>query len=100
LKIKDNKLYSNDDILDVNILQDIVFKKLRIDSGDVVFIKGAEQSIQMVDNSEAQAAFFLNSVRAEQLSNIASKGEKMPPKSTYFYPKVLSGLTINKFKIK
>jgi uncharacterized protein (DUF1015 family) len=33
----------------------------------------------------------------EQIMAVALRGERMPPKSTYFYPKVLSGLTINKF---
>ena len=41
--------------------------------------------------------FFLNPVKIEQIMQVALKGEKMPSKSTYFYPKVLSGLVINKF---
>jgi uncharacterized protein (DUF1015 family) len=49
-----------------------------------------------VDEGEAEAGFVLNPVQIQQLKNIALNGEKMPPKTTYFYPKVLSGLTVYK----
>jgi uncharacterized protein (DUF1015 family) len=83
--------------LDVSILQYIIFKKLKVKDKDVVYIKDEEQAINMVDEQKAEAVFFLNPVKIEQLRIIASGGEKMPPKSTYFYPKVLSGLVINQF---
>ena len=44
----------------------------------------------------ADAAFIMNPVKIKQLRAIALTGERMPPKTTYFYPKVLSGLTIHK----
>ena len=44
----------------------------------------------------AEAGFILNPVRSTQLRAIALNDERMPPKTTYFYPKVLSGLTIYK----
>ncbi|MBN2169341.1 MAG: DUF1015 family protein, partial [Actinobacteria bacterium] len=39
--------------------------------------------------------FFQNPIRAEQVRNIADDGEKMPQKSTYFYPKPYSGVIMN-----
>lgn len=83
--------------LDVSILQHIIFKKLNIKDKDVVYIKDEDLAINMINDNKAEAVFLLNPVKIEQLRAIAGGGEKMPPKSTYFYPKVLSGLVINKF---
>ena len=52
--------------------------------------------MEMVDMKQADAAFVMNPVKISQLKSIALNGEKMPPKTTYFYPKVLSGLTVYK----
>lgn len=56
-----------------------------------------DESIAKVDAGEKQAAFFMNPPKTEQIQRVADAGEKMPQKSTYFYPKIYSGLTINKF---
>lgn len=42
-----------------------------------------------------QAAFLLNPVRVEQIQAVAAAGERMPQKSTFFYPKIISGLVIH-----
>jgi len=83
--------------LDVSILQYIIFKKLKIKDKDVTYIKDEDQAIGLVNEEKAEAVFFLNPVKIHQLRTIATGGEKMPPKSTYFYPKVLSGLVVNQF---
>ena len=83
--------------LDVSILQFLIFDRLGIKSEDLVYLKDEDRAIKIVDDNEAKAVFFLNPVDVRQLRDIALDGEKMPPKSTYFYPKLLSGLTINKF---
>jgi len=49
-----------------------------------------------VDKREKQAAFFTNPVRMEQLREVTQAGERMPHKSTYFFPKMYTGLTIQK----
>ena len=41
---------------------------------------------------------FMNPTKIEQVKNIALSGKKMPQKSTYFYPKLLTGLVINKIE--
>ncbi len=86
--------------LDVSILNYIVLKNtLGLDLEDkeaVTFSPHAEELIDKVDNDPAQIAFFLNPVKVQQIMSVASGGQKMPAKSTYFYPKVLSGLVINK----
>jgi len=89
-------------ILDVSILNHIVFKKilgLDLDDKEVIrFSPDSEELIETVNKERDRIAFFLNPVKVEQIMAVALKGEKMPPKSTYFYPKVLSGLVINKLE--
>jgi len=84
--------------LDVSILNQLVFKKIfgLEDSESLTFSPNSEEFMEKVDNDKALIAFFLNPVRMQQIIDVALQGERMPPKSTYFYPKVLSGLVINK----
>ena len=58
--------------------------------------RAIDESIAKVDRREKQAAFFMNPVKMKQLKMVTAAGEKMPRKSTYFYPKIYTGLTINK----
>ncbi len=55
-----------------------------------------ETAISDVQSGDYQMAFMLNPTRAEQVKEVASNSLVMPRKSTYFYPKVLSGLVFNK----
>ncbi len=80
--------------LDVAILNYAIIKN----TGDIQFGHNAEELIAKVDNDPSYIAFFLNPVKIQQIISVALSGNKMPPKSTYFYPKVLSGLVINKLK--
>ncbi|MEI8012826.1 MAG: DUF1015 domain-containing protein [Candidatus Omnitrophota bacterium] len=83
--------------LDSLILKAFVFDKLDIKSEDITYCnKDMDACFTAVDNKQAEAAFILNPVRIDQLRVIALNGEKMPPKTTYFYPKALSGLALYK----
>ena len=83
--------------LDSLILKAFVFDPLGIKSEDIVYSnKDFEDCFRQVDEGAGEAAFILNPVRIEQLRAIALNGEKMPPKSTYFYPKALSGIALYK----
>lgn len=82
--------------LDATILKYFILDKIGVESEDLVYLKDLNEATGMVDDSRAQAAFIMNPVRIEQLRAVALAGERMPPKSTYFYPKVLSGLTVYK----
>jgi uncharacterized protein (DUF1015 family) len=55
-----------------------------------------DEAMAKVDSGEKQVLFFMNSTKAEQVKQVAAANEKMPQKSTFFYPKIFSGLTINK----
>jgi hypothetical protein len=52
----------------------------------------AEEAIAAVDRGDAAAAFLLQPVTVEQVARFAHAGETMPQKSTFFYPKLTSGL--------
>ena len=58
------------------------------------YIRDAAEAIDEVRKGAAQVAFLMNPVRMEQVRDIAFAGEVLPQKSTDFYPKMLSGLTI------
>ena len=65
---------------------------------NVGYSRSAADAEKRVFSGEYQLAFLLNPTRIEQVQAIAGAREKMPPKSTYFYPKLLSGLVINPFE--
>jgi len=93
--------------LDVSVLHKLILEKIlgigeeQLASGtQLEYIKDTDnaidESIAKVDAGQKQAAFFMNPVKMQQLKMVTAAGEKMPQKSTYFYPKVYTGLTINK----
>jgi uncharacterized protein (DUF1015 family) len=61
---------------------------------NIRYVRGAAEAIEQVRSGNAQAAFLMNPVRMGQVKEIAFAGEVLPQKSTDFYPKLLSGLTI------
>jgi uncharacterized protein (DUF1015 family) len=61
---------------------------------NVSYCRDAGEALAQVRSGKAQIAFLMNPVRIEQVRDIAFAGEVMPQKSTDFYPKLLSGLTI------
>ena len=89
-------------VLDVAVLNYLVLKNiLKLDLDNLPEIKYSPDALEFMDEVDADAlkiAFFLNPVKIDQIINVALSGNKMPPKSTYFYPKVLSGLVVNKLE--
>ncbi|HHT9131687.1 MAG TPA: hypothetical protein ACFYED_04295 [Candidatus Tripitaka californicus] len=59
------------------------------------YVHDAAQAISLVESGEYDMTFFLNPTPIEQMRAVASQRLKMPPKSTFFYPKLLSGLVVN-----
>ncbi len=106
LKAKENTFDSSDPVasLDVSILQDNLLTPVlgigdprrdkRIDF--VGGIRGLEELERRVDSGEMQIAFAMYPTSMEDLMNIADEGRLMPPKSTWFEPKLRSGLFIHK----
>jgi len=93
--------------LDVSVLHKLILEPLLgIDEqaiargGNLQYVKGItnaiDGSIAEVDAGRQQVAFFMNTIKMQQLKDVTDAGERMPQKSTFFYPKVYSGLTIQK----
>jgi len=62
---------------------------------EISFTSRAEEAVQRLTRKEFAATFFLNPTRIGQLREVALKQERMPQKSTYFYPKLVTGLVFN-----
>ncbi|MBN1216610.1 MAG: DUF1015 domain-containing protein [Candidatus Lokiarchaeota archaeon] len=83
--------------LDIPILHNILLEKcLDIQKEDISFIKDINIGIKNVDENTIKALFIVNPTTLEEVHTITHLGEIMPQKSTYFYPKPLSGLIIHK----
>jgi uncharacterized protein (DUF1015 family) len=83
--------------LDVVVLHELIIKK---DLGitDVAYEMDIAESIKRVRKGDFDAVFFLNPTGVDDVERVALSGLRMPPKSTYFYPKLLTGMVINSFK--
>jgi len=66
------------------------------DERHITYVRGADAAVAEVGEKGAQAAFLLEPTPIEEMARIAFAGGVMPQKSTDFYPKLLSGLTIYK----
>ncbi len=87
--------------LDVAILHQVVIEQIlgiqpTSHADDTIqYTRDETQALAAVTSGEAYLALFQNPPRVEQVQAVAMAGERMPQKSTFFFPKVLSGLVIN-----
>lgn len=88
--------------LDVSIAHTVILEDLLnlqpedLTAGKYVRYTHEEQeALSAVAQGKAQAALFLNATRVRQICDIADADDQMPQKSTYFYPKLITGLVIN-----
>jgi uncharacterized protein (DUF1015 family) len=89
--------------LDVSTLHLLILEHIlgmtpeqQADNSSLHYTQDEETALQRLEKEDFQAAFMLNATKAEEILAIVSTGEKMPQKSTYFYPKLPSGLIVNK----
>lgn len=75
----------------LGISQDAQDKKLNIH-----YLQSVHQSVEEVASGASQVAFFLNPTRIDEVRAVCGSGNVMPQKSTFFYPKLISGLVLNK----
>jgi len=92
-------------VLDVAQLHTVVLKNiLNIDtkqSSDQKYVTYKVDMVEVlgrVDSGEFDLAFFMNATPVSEVRKLAEKGIRLPQKATFFYPKLLSGLVINKFE--
>ncbi len=65
---------------------------------NLVYTRSLDEAIEKVACGEFQCSFILRSTKMRQIKDVALAGDKMPQKSTYFYPKLITGLVMNKFR--
>jgi uncharacterized protein (DUF1015 family) len=86
------------DRLDVSILQRRVVGKLcptQTEQEAILYTKDDHEALNWVLEGAGTAALLLNATKVSEVQAVASAGERMPHKSTYFFPKPLTGLVIN-----
>ncbi|MDR0991453.1 MAG: DUF1015 domain-containing protein [Ruminococcus sp.] len=90
--------------LDVSVLHTLVLEKLlgidkenMANQKNLTYTRSAKEALEAVDFGGADCAFILNPTKVSEIRDVAAAGEKMPQKSTYFYPKLITGLVINDF---
>ena len=84
--------------LDAVVLREVIFRILdvkepKIDE-DIIYERWIEDAVEKVDNGLAKVAFMLNPTPPEKVLEVARHLERMPQKTTDFYPKVISGFTM------
>ena len=88
--------------LDTAVLEALILKRpLGLTEDDIAHLNGLgysrtdDEALQLILTGAYDAAFFLRSTPVQQVRDIAAAGVNMPPKSTYFFPKVPTGLLFN-----
>jgi uncharacterized protein (DUF1015 family) len=88
--------------LDTGVLETLLLKNaLGLSDDDISHFNGlfyardTAEALEMVRTGRYDAAFLMRPTPVEQVRELAAAGENMPPKSTYFYPKLLTGLLFN-----
>jgi uncharacterized protein (DUF1015 family) len=88
--------------LDTGVLETLILKNtLGLSDDDISHFNGmfyardTDEAVSMVRSGEYDAAFIMRPTPVRQVRELAAEGENMPPKSTFFYPKLLTGLLFN-----
>jgi uncharacterized protein (DUF1015 family) len=89
--------------LDVSVLHRLILDHIlaikpedQIKEGAISYSQDAEHVLQTLDKQDFAAAFILNPTKPEEILAVTNAGEKMPQKTTYFYPKLIDGLVMNR----
>jgi uncharacterized protein (DUF1015 family) len=88
--------------LDTGVLEALLLKgALELTDEDISHLRGlryardTDEAVALVQAGEYDAAFLMRPTPVAQVRDVAAAGENMPPKSTYFFPKLLTGLLFN-----
>ncbi len=88
--------------LDVSVLEYAVLREtlgIQHDTPDAIdYTQDAARALREVESGRWPLAFLLNRTEVEQVLAVADAGERMPPKSTFFYPKLATGLVLHAFE--
>lgn len=88
--------------LDAAVLRELVLRRLlgideerEASEQSVEFTHDGAEALRRVESGEYALAFLLNAASPEKVLEVADSGERMPQKTTYFYPKIPAGLVLN-----
>lgn len=91
--------------LDVSVLHSLLLERLfgidrenMANQKNLFYTRIADEAVAAVDGKKADCCFLINATRVDEIRRVAAAGEKMPQKSTYFYPKLITGLVMNDFR--
>ncbi len=91
--------------LDVSILHHLIIDKLlgiKMQTHkmglNIEYVKDAEEADMRVHDNVAEIVFFMNPTKVLEVKDVATAGERMPQKATYFYPKLLTGLVMHRIE--
>jgi uncharacterized protein (DUF1015 family) len=88
------------DRLDVSVLHRLIIDPIcraPLDEQSLLYMKDAQEALDTVKSGTAEAALLLNPTKVSEVQAVAAAGDRMPHKSTYFFPKPLTGLVMNVF---
>lgn len=90
--------------LDVSILHNLVLERIfgidkenMASQKNLIYTRSLDEALLAVDSNNANCSFILNPTKVVEIRDVALASEKMPQKSTYFYPKLITGLVMNNF---
>lgn len=90
--------------LDVSILHTLILGEVfgidmenMANQKNLVYTRYADEAVSGVASGEYQCSFLLNATKVREIKDVSLANEKMPQKSTYFYPKLITGLVMNRF---
>lgn len=88
--------------LDLSVLHKVVITDIlgfseedQMKQNGIAYIKKEDEAIEAVENNAAEVVFIMASPKIQDIKEVSKAGFRMPQKSTYFYPKLLSGLVLN-----
>ena len=86
--------------LDISILHQLVIDRVMHSNNEdcVSYTRSFTEAIAAVDEGSCQCCFILSPTRIQDIKDIVDADEKMPQKSTYFYPKPTTGLVMNVYE--
>ena len=91
--------------VDIIILHRLIFEKVfgitktaQEKQQNIIYVKGDNGFNGIIKRKDYQAAFFLNPFSSVDIYKIVKRGEILPQKTTFFYPKIISGFVINKME--
>jgi len=90
--------------LDVTVLHELILERLLgIDKENMAaqknltYTRSLDEAISEVQSNKFQCSFIINSTKISEIKDVCLIGQRMPQKSTYFWPKLATGIVINKF---